>query len=234
MRRVPRPAGFAAAVLLAATVMPAVVQAQAAAKPRTRQVSPLEIKRLDARLDSLRESFFRDTAALIKSYEDAGQPERAKALLEALGRLDPRNELIKQRIAELQTAILDGQEFEIEVDPGTSWQPIGRVTKDQMLRVRVSGEYTGKIDLTSGPEGLPTVNPAEDVVGTIPLGAMMGVITSDEAEKDAKAPKPFTIGKEYVRPAGSDGLLYLKVNLPPKSKCIGKLVVKVSGVARAQ
>lgn len=238
MRRSPRSAARAAALLLAAVTvaltMPATGRAQPAARPRTRPSSPTELKRLDAKLESLRESFFRDTATLIKGYEDAGQPERAKALLEVLGRLDPKNELIRQRLADLQTAILDGQEFEIEIDPGASWQPVGRVTKDQMLRVRASGEYTGKIDVTSGPGGLPTANPAEDMVGAVPLGALMGVITSGEAEQDAKPPKPFAIGAEYTRPAAGDGLLYLKVNLPPKSRCIGKLVVKVSGAARPQ
>jgi hypothetical protein len=230
------PAAPPAALLLAAVaaVMPAAVRAQAPAKPRTKTVSPAEIKRLDAKLDSLRESFFRDTTTLIKGYEDAGQPERAKVLLEALGRLDPTNDLIKQRLSELQTLILDGQEFEIEIDPGTSWQPIGRVTKDQMLRIRVSGEYTCKVDVTSGPDGLPTANPAEDIVGTVPLGAMMGVITSGDTERGDKPPKPFAIGTEYTRPAAGDGLLLLKANLPPKSKCIGRLVVKVSGASRPQ
>lgn len=104
MRRSPRSAARAAALLLAAVTvaltMPATGRAQPAARPRTRPNSPTELKRLDAKLESLRESFFRDTATLIKGYEDAGQPERAKALLEVLGRLDPKNELIRQRLAD--------------------------------------------------------------------------------------------------------------------------------------
>jgi len=208
--------------------------AQSAARPKPRPVSTAEIKRLDSRMETLRESFFRDTAALIKGYEDAGQPERAKVLLEALGRLDPKNDLIKQRLSELQNAILDGQEFEIELDPSKPWQPLGSVAKDQMLRIRVTGEYTCKLDLTAGPDGIPAGNPAEDVVGHVPLGAVMAVIASGVSEKDNKPPKPFAIGKEYERPAAAEGLMFLKVNLPPKSECTGKLTVQVSGVTRPQ
>ena len=53
-----------------------------AAKPAGKKINPLEVKRLDARLDEVRESFLRDTTNLILSYENLGQFERAKTLLE--------------------------------------------------------------------------------------------------------------------------------------------------------
>lgn len=226
---------FAVAVACGGTVaLLSEARAQSAARPKPRPVSTAEIKRLDARMETLRESFFRDTSALIKGYEEAGQPERAKVLLEALGRLDPKNDLIRQKLSDLQNAILDGQEFEIELDPAKPWQPLGSVAKDQVLRIRVSGEYTCKVDFTASPDGIPSGNPAEDVVGHVPLGAVMAVIASGVAEKDNKPPKPFAIGKEFERPAGAEGMIFLKVNLPPKSECTGKLTVLVSGVTRPQ
>ena len=208
--------------------------AQAAAKPKPRVVSPAELKRLDAKLEDLRESFLRDTTTLIKGYEDAGQPERAKVLLEALGRLDPKNELIRQKLADLQKTILDTREFELELDPAKPWQPVGSVVKDEMLRIRATGEYTSSLELAAGPDGLPTANPAEDVVGHVPLGSLMAVIASGVAEKDGKPPRPFAVGKEYEKPAERTGLLFLKVNLPPKCECKGKLTVRVSGATRPQ
>lgn len=217
---------------VAIACLPTTVFAQATAKPKPRPVSPTELKRLDAKVDDLRESFFRETTTLIKGYEDAGQPERAKVLLEALGRLDPKNDAIKQKLAELRKTILDSRQFELEIDPAKTWQPVGSVVKDETLRIRVTGEYTGSVQLTAGPDGVPTANPAEDVAGHVPLGAMMAVIAPGAPEKEGKPPRPFAIGKQYERPAEQTGMLFLKVNLPSKRECKGKLTVQVSGATR--
>ncbi len=209
-----------------------IVSAQTAAKPKPRAGSPTEIKRLDAKVDDLRESFFRETTTLIKGYEDAGLPERAKVLLEALGRLDPTNDAIKQKLTELKKTILDSREYEIDIDPAKSWQPVGSVVKDEMLRIRARGDYSGSIALTAGPDGVPAVNPAEDVAGHVPLGAVMAVIASGAPEKDGKPPRPFAVGKQYEKPAERTGMLFLKVNLPSKRECKGKLTVQISGATR--
>jgi hypothetical protein len=237
MRRANRSTSPSIMAAIAATVaacLPSTASAQAVAKPKPRVVSPAELKRLDAKLEDLRESFLRDTTTLIKGYEDAGQPERAKVLLEALGRLDPKNEAIQQKLADLRKTILDAREFEFELDPAKPWQPVGSVVKDEMLRIRATGDYTCSLEFTAGPDGLPTANPAEDVVGHVPFGAMMAVIASGVAEKDGKPPRPFVVGKDYEKPAERSGLLFLKVNLPPKSECTGKLTVQVSGATRPQ
>ncbi len=217
---------------VAVACLPTTVSAQATAKPKPRVVSPTELKRLDAKVDDLRESFFRETTALIKGYEDAGQPERAKVLLEALGRLDPKNDAIKQKLAELRKTILDSRQFELEIDPAKTWQPVGSVVKDETLRIHVKGEYTGSVQLTAGPDGVPTANPAEDVVGHVPLGAMMAVIAPGAPEKEGKPPRPFAVGKQYEKPAERTGMLFLKVNLPSNRECKGKLAVQVSGATR--
>jgi len=225
-------AAIVAAVAVAC--MPTTASAQATAKPKPRTASATELKRLDAKVEDLRESFLRDTTTLIKGYEDAGQPERAKVLLEALGRLDPKNEAIRQKLAELRKTILDSRQFEFEIDPAKTWQPVGSVVKDETLRIRVTGEYTGSLQLTAGPDGVPTANPAEDVVGHVPLGAMMAVIAPGAPEKDGKLPRPFAVGKQYEKPAEQTGMLFLKVNLPSKRECKGKLTVLVSGATRLQ
>jgi hypothetical protein len=207
-----------------------------AAKTTGKKVNPLEVKRLDARLDEVRESFLRDTTNLILSYENLGQYERAKVLLESLQKLDPRNEPIKAKLGELNAKIIDTNEFEVELATDESWQPIGAVTKDRSLRIRVTGDYNVSISLTSlGPDGLPTANPAEDLVANVPLGAVMGVITpagSTGGSQNDKPPRPFAVGANFDKPADRDGILHLKVNVPPGARCTGSLKVKVSGPDR--
>jgi hypothetical protein len=219
----------------------AVAQSSAAkpsgtAKPNTKKVNPLEVKRLDARLDEVRDSFLRDTTNLILSYENLGQYERAKTLLESLQKLDPRNEPIKAKLGELNTKIIESNEFEVELATDESWQPIGAVTKDRMLRIRATGDYNLTVSLTSlGPDGLPTANPAEDLVANVPLGAVMGVITpagSAGGTQNDKPPRPFAVGANFDKPADRDGILHLKVNVPPGARCTGTLRVKVSGPDR--
>ena len=230
---------FACLTIMVAPV--AVAQSSAtksggAAKPTGKKVNPLEVKRLDARLDEVRESFLRDTTNLILSYENLGQYERAKTLLESLQKLDPRNEPIKAKLGELNAKIIDTNEFEVELATDESWQPIGAVTKDRLLRIRVTGDYNVSISLTSvGPDGLPTANPAEDLVANVPLGAVMGVITpagSAGGSQNDKPPRPFAVGANFDKPADRDGILHLKVNVPPGARCTGSLKVKVSGPDR--
>ena len=238
--------GWATAILIACltTVAAPAAMAQSSAakpgsgggKPMGRKVNPLEVKRLDARLDEVRESFLRDTTNLILSYENLGQYDSAKALLESLQKLDPRNEPIRAKLNALNAKIIEMNEFDAEIDMDKSWQPIGVVTKDRMLRIRATGDYTLMISPTSvGPEGLPTADPAEDLVANVPLGAVMGVITpagSAGVSQNDKAPRPFAVGASFEKPADRDGILHLKVNVPPGTRCTGKLRVKVSGADR--
>ena len=127
------------AICLSGLTTPADAQ-PASAKSRAKPANPPELKRLDAKVEEVRESFLRDTTKLIKSFEDVGQFERAKVLLEALQKLDPKNEPVKNKLAELNKQILDTSEFEIDIDPGESWQPVGMVAKGKALRILVSGD----------------------------------------------------------------------------------------------
>jgi hypothetical protein len=109
-----------------------------------------------------------------------------------------------------------------------------------MLRIRVVGDYNLTVSLTSlGPEGLPTANPAEDLVANVPLGAVMGVITPAGSAgqfagggQNDRPPRPFAVGGSYEKPADRDGILHLKVNVPPGARCSGTLKVNVSGPDR--
>ncbi|NQW48701.1 MAG: hypothetical protein HQ464_13150 [Planctomycetes bacterium] len=208
-------------------------------KSKVRPTNPLDIKRLDAKLEEVRDSFLRDTTTLITSYENLGQFERAKTLLESLQKLDPRNEPIKAKLGQLNERILETNEFEIEIEPGEPWQAIGAVKKDRPIRIRVVGDYKLSAALTVGPDGVPTDTSAEDLVANVPLGAVMGVIApagsagqAGAGNQNDKPARPFAVGGSFDKNADRDGVLYLKANLPPGTKCTGQLTAKVSGPDR--
>jgi hypothetical protein len=235
--------GIATSLLLAFLTFAGPAAAQAPVSKAAKsgaKANPLEVKRLDAKLEEVRESFLRDTTNLILSYDRMGQFERAKTVLESLQKLDPRNEAVKTKLAELNEKILESNEFKFEIEPGGGWQPVGTVTKDRTIRIQVAGDYKLSLEVSSGPEGVPTDNPAEDLVAHVPMGAVTGVIAPAGAGgkpassgQNDKPPRPFAVGTSYEKPADRDGMLYLKVNVPQGTRCVGKLTAKISGPERS-
>lgn len=227
----------AAVAMVAPGVMSPVVAADPPTKPKTKPVNPAEIKRLDTKLEEVSGAFIRDTTSLITSYEAIGQFERAKVIVEALQKLDPKNEQIKAKLTELSQQILDANEFELEIEPGSAWKAVGLVSRERPIRVEVTGDYKLSASVTTTADGVPSANPALDLVAGVPLGAVMGVVLPvDEptragqgGRQNDKQPKPFLIGSRFERGVDRDGMLYLKVNLPPGTKCVGELKARVSG-----
>jgi len=234
------PTTCALLLVAAGGVFPTFAQGPSTKAPKTgAKPNPLEVKRLDAKLEEVRESFLRDTTNLILSYDRMGQYERAKTVLESLQKLDPRNEAVRTKLAELNEKILESNEFKVDIEPGGGWQPVGTVTKDRTIRIQVVGDYRLSLELASGPDGVPTDNPAEDLVAHVAMGAVTGVIAPAGAagkpasgSQNDKPPRPFAVGSSYEKPADRDGVLYLKVNVPPGTKCIGKLMARISGPER--
>lgn len=190
-----------------------------------------EVKKLDSKMEKVKDSFLKDTEQLIKSYEEAGSYDRARTILEALQKLYPQNEPIKIKLEQLASQSLDASEIDFDLDAGKSWQEVGPVGKDRTIRIRVSGDYKlTTAPLTTGPDGLAGENPDKDLLAHVPFGAVMGaIIPATAPTANDKPPKPFLVGSSYERPADRDGTLYLKVNVPPNSKCVGKLQVRVGG-----
>ncbi|MFM7034835.1 MAG: hypothetical protein ACKOYJ_06550 [Planctomycetia bacterium] len=238
--RVATATALLATCLLATCLLATSAAAQPAAraagqKGKAKPGNPQDLKRLDARLDEVRESFLRDTTALITSYENLGQYERARMLLESLQKLDPRNEPIKAKLGELTEKILESGEIAVEIVPGAPWLPAGTVTKDRPIRIRVKGDYKMILTTEFGPAGAS--GPGDDFVTSVPLGAVMGVIAPPGAAgqpgtQGDRPPRPFTVGDSYEKPADRDGVLFLRVNVPAGAKCTGRLNAQVSGPER--
>ena len=231
---------------LCATLALALAAAYAVAAeptPKPKPPSPAEMRRLDAKLAAVSESFLRDTTTLIASYENAGQFDRAKLILEVLQKLDPKNEAIQAKLKSLNERIMEATLQDLDLDADAQWTPVGRVVKGRPIRIEASGEYKVTATLETGPAGMPSANPVTDLVAGVPLGALMGVILpapesaageqQPGANQQAQQPRPFAVGAAYDRPADRDGILYLKVNVPPGSKCTGGLKARVSGADKA-
>jgi hypothetical protein len=214
-----------------------ILAAARAAEPppaEKKPATPAEIAKLDARMKDLSESFLRETTALIGSYESIGEYERAKLLLEALRKLNPGNEAVKQKLADLDRRQLDAEEFTVKLEPGDAWEAVGTVAKDRQLRVRVTGEYRFTAVATVGANGVAAKDTVADLVPGIPLGAVMGLIATPAAgdRPASKPPKPFLVGSEHSRTVDADGILYLKVNLPAGTTCTGGLEAHVGGATK--
>lgn len=212
--------------------------------PKQKPPSPAEMRRLDAKLAAVSESFLRDTTTLIASYENAGQFDRAKLILEVLQKLDPKNEAIQAKLKMLNERIMEATLQDLDLDADAQWTAIGRVVKGRPIRIEASGEYKVTATVETGPAGMPSANPVTDLVAGVPLGALMGVIlpatdtSGGESQQpagnqQAQQPRPFAVGAAYDRPADRDGILYLKVNVPAGSKCTGGLKARVSGADKA-
>lgn len=208
---------------------------QAGTRNRPRPANPPELKRLEAKAEEVRDSFLRDTNLLIKQFEDAGQYERAKTLVEALAKLDPQNEPVKTKLTDLNARILDAGEFEVSLNLGKAWQPVGTVERGRPIRIRVAGDYRIVANIEASPDGAPSDDPSADLIPHVPFGAVMAVVAdADTANRSSdRQPRPFTVGSSYEKPAERDGVLFLKVNVPPGAKCTGRLDARVSGVNQA-
>lgn len=221
-----------AAVLVAGMSVNA--EAQSPRSP-TRKPSPAEIKRLDTQLNEAYGVFMNQTVDLITSYENLGQFDRAKAIVEALGKLDPENEKMKAKIADLEKQMLEAGVFEVDLVPGDGWQAVGAVSQGEVVRIQISGDYRFQSVGMTNADGITDNNPETDFMRGLPLGAVMGVIappTSPGEKKDNEKPRPFVVGANYDKRADKDGVLYLKVNLPVGSKCTGRLEAKITGPRR--
>jgi hypothetical protein len=216
-------------VALGGTALSAADATAQTPRSRARPANPTEVKRLDSKFDEVQSAFVRETTSLISSYESLGQYERVKAILEAFAKLDPKNEQLKAKIADLDERILEAGEFEVRLQPGEPWQPVGAVTKDRAIRIRVAGEYRFQAAGSLGPDGVADDDPQTGLVPNVPFGAVMGIIMPATVVADAKPPRPFLVGSSFDKPAERDGVLHLRTNVPAGAKCNGRLDLIVSG-----
>lgn len=182
-------------------------------------------KELDVRAEQIQESFVKETADLARSYEDAGDLEKSKVLLETILKLNPKVPGVGAKLRELDEQILTANEVDLEVDTSSGWgDPRGRVAKGKPFKIQAQGTYRLVASLTVGPDGFPSKDAINDMAAGVPCGALMGLIVAKK-----KPGRPFTIGSGQTITPKEDGLLFMRVNVPPGSKCSGRIKVRLSG-----
>lgn len=188
------------------------------------------VKQLDLRSLEMQERLLRDATEIAKGYEDAGEFDRAKWLLEVLEKLDPKLPGLKDKISQLTDKSLDSSEYEIEMDVAKDWTPIvGMVYQGRVVRIVVDGEYKLNVALSVTADGVAVNETGSEMVAGIPLGALMGVILDP---KDKKPGKPFELKAKREWTPRESGFLQLRMNLPSGHRSTGKVTVKLGGVSR--
>lgn len=201
---------------------------KAKAKPKT--TGGTGVRALDARVQDLQENLLRDATDIAKGYEDAGEFDRAKFLLEVLQKLDPKLPGLKDKIDMLTEKSLDSSEFEVDMDVSKGWTPaVAMLQKDRLVRVEATGDYKFVATLPVTADGFATGDNGVDVYGGAPLGALIGIIVNAETNKPGK---PFELRSKKDWTPKEAGYLQLKVNVPAGHKCTGRLKVKISGASK--
>ena len=199
----------------------------ATARAQSKSKKGVNVKTLDVRSQKMQAGFLKDSLDLARDYESVGELEKAKRVYKALSRLNPQAKDVRDRLKRVENAILSANAFEVELDTSIGWGvPRARVTKGKPFQVQATGTYRFQAALPVGPAGFSTANPSKtDLAENIRCGALMGLVVGT----NGKPGKPFLIGvKREITPKIS-GLLYLRVNSPAGSKCIGRLTVGLGG-----
>ncbi|MSR56185.1 MAG: tetratricopeptide repeat protein [Planctomycetaceae bacterium] len=182
-------------------------------------------KTLDVKSEQVQAAFIKETDDLATQYIDAGQFDKAKALLQGLLAMNPKLAAVKEKLKQIDESILGANEYEVEVISSHGWESSGvNVFENRPLRLHAEGSYRFDVGTPIGAAGFPDKDPLKDLVAGIPCGALMGVIVVN-----GKPGKPFLIGEGVDFTPKESGLLALRVNSPAGNKNNGKLKVSISG-----
>lgn len=188
-----------------------------------------ELRTIDQKAMKVQDEFVKGAVDLARDYEKAGDLERSIQLLEAVLKVQPNLELVSQKVDALKDQVLSANNYKIDIDADGSWgKPVGYVRQGKPLRIRVTGSYRFTANLTVGPQGFPEGDVQTEMLKEIPCGAVAALV----AAKDRPG-EPFLVGADRDVTPKESGFLYLKVNVPPGSKCTGKLNVQLSGYVLA-
>ena len=182
-------------------------------------------KNLDIEADKLASSFTRDAEELAGKYAEAGNLDKAKAILESALAVNPQSSTIQKKLDQVKEGIMNSNDYDCDVNPARGWEPSGAlVVENRPLRIRVEGTYKFDAGSSTTAAGFAHAEPATDMILGIPCGALMGAIVDGN-----KAGKPFLIGESLDITPKEAGMLMLRVNAPAGNKNSGKLKVSISG-----
>ncbi|MBX3444781.1 MAG: bacterial transcriptional activator domain-containing protein [Planctomyces sp.] len=212
--------------------------AQGTAK-KSKPLTPAQLKSLDSEAQRLQESFLTGLEDLAQSYEDAGQIDRARSLLQEILKVHPEHPRAQQKLKGYDEAVFAANEVSVDVDAAYGWTATNvYVQQGKPVRFSASGTYRFIVNETLGPDGFPTQNVVRDMADA-PLGALVGIVMPPRTSPDQRqqdllqgASRPFAVGSGTEYTPTVDGMVFLKLNVPPASKCTGKLRATLSGNLR--
>lgn len=213
--------------LVVAVLTPAVAAAQSSGKK-----SAAATRTLDATAHKLEAEFLKAVADLASSYEEAGDKEKAKAMLQAILKLRPDAEPVKEKLKQLEESVFSDQQEMLDLDMSKGWVSTGMVVeKGKKLRLESAGSYKLIVNDSLGPDGYQS-DSDEVFFDGAPLGALIGMVIPPgtvASHTKGKGPQPFVVGEKKELGPQVTGLLVLRVNAPPGAKCVGRLKVRLSG-----
>ncbi|MCA9015445.1 MAG: hypothetical protein KDA77_08965, partial [Planctomycetaceae bacterium] len=158
--------------------------------------------------------------------------EKSREMLESILSIKQDVPGVKEMIKQLNEKLMTSNSSDFEIDASRNWgTPAGFVAKGKSVRIQSTGTYDLITDIKAGVDGLPDTTPMKDLASGIPVGAVMGVVVSQEKGKP-KMGKPFVIGEKAEYVPKEDGVLMIGLNLPAGHRSTGKIKVRISGFIR--
>ena len=222
---------FATAILLLACVSVSWSQAKKPSKDKDKkEPSAATVRTLESQAEKAKTEYVNGLIEVARGYEEQGLTEKTKETLKSILTVVPEFEPARKRLKDLEEAIFQDNVLEVDVDASKPWTSAGiAVSKEKPVRIVADGSIRMILNEQVGPEGMEGNDPANGQVNGIPMGALVGVVRDPRSTNKDQKIEPFAIGKEKEVSPRSDGLLYLKINLPANSQSKGKVRVQISG-----
>lgn len=181
-------------------------------------------KMLELRLEKAEAALVDEYKEVAVEFYNQGDKEKSMAMLRRLKQLNPKLQGLGDRIASISEELMQENADEIELDTRKTWELVGNVFEDKKFRLQAAGQYKMTYAATIGVEGLQPDEKSKDHIAGAPLGCLLGVIVTD-----GKPGRPFPVKAELEHTPKKSGQLFLKVNLPEGSRCVGTIKVRFSG-----
>ena len=184
-----------------------------------------ESNALDLRTRKAIQVFIKDGMEIAIEYEKNGDLQKAKNMYEQIQRLDNRISGVDAKIEFLDQQLVAANQQVHMLDTSKGWISIGKVYKGRKFRVLTAGTYTMTLRQEPNAMGFEHGDVKKNGMHPeFPLGALIGAYYTDK-----KPGKPFLIGKEDTLVPEKNGILYVKVNVPPAIACEGVINIGTSG-----
>ncbi len=184
-----------------------------------------ESNALDLRTRKAIQVFIKDATEIAIEYEKNGDLQKAKNMYEQIQRMDNRIQGVQEKIDFLDRQLIAANRQVHMLDTSKGWMPIGQVYAKRKFQLLTAGSYSMTLREEPSAAGFVSGDVKKNGMNPeFPLGALIGFYYVNE-----KQGKPFLIGKEDSLIPDKNGILYLKVNVPPSIACEGVINVGTSG-----